>query len=77
MPHGLGFAQDDDDDLARHSVGATVEASRDPLPEGNKMFQHPGSLSGQGFQLGAQTGTEFAYPEEEDKGEHCGSSSAR
>ena len=68
MPHGSGFAQDVVDDLARHSVGAAAEASRDPPPEGNEKSQRPGFQSGQGFQFGAQTGTEFAYhPEEEDE----------
>ena len=53
VPHGSGFAQDDDDDLARHSVGVTAEASRDPRPEGNEKSQRQGSQSGQGFQFGA------------------------
>ena len=63
--HGSGFAQAVVDDLARHSVGATAEASRDPPPEGNEKSQRPGSQSGQGFQFGAQSGTEFAYRPEE------------
>ena len=41
-------------DLARHRVGVTAEAARDPLSEGGEKSQRPGSQSGQGFQFGVQ-----------------------
>ena len=48
VPHGSGLAHQNVVDLARHSVGVTAEAARDPSSEGGEKSQRPGSQSGQG-----------------------------
>ena len=66
--YGSGLAHQNVVDLARHSVGVMAEAVCDPSSEGDEKSQYPGSQSGQGFQFGVQTETDFAYhPEDEDE----------
>ena len=59
VPHGSSLAHQKVVDLARHSVGVMAEAARDPSSEGGEKSQRPGYQSGQGFQFGVQTKTDF------------------